>query len=606
MEVIRKNAADDFQKAVLEYNDQKKLMLKIVASDIAKAVLECENQMAAENETALMECRDEMEANQNVTAEDHEQALLECKTQIEAMQKEAEDKDKVLDKERSAMATRVANLEQILKKCNERIASLEQSLLQKNLINSQECQIQQIDQHHERTNVKDTQHTAAEAAGGSTVIEFDFLFQKKHQHILAAMLQRLTSQERQIFGFLQCFHRPLPNSHTQMAELQQILNSLTYGVEEFRANAFLRGVQSDLNLFKGWMSETGSVDRHWDLLYGLYRALRERFRVWWDLNEKEVTNSIGIVTNTSLNDRVVESAEKPNIESQNIELHQGNTDQTLPDAQELGIETLAKADGMTDAVSTDHALKQQVAQFQAFIETTRADKESERELPQSRHKPLQNKIQELQEGMMVSEVIASRSTAREKGDTAQLALSNAEEQLTEKDTCLKKVFEQKTHLSAEHTANIKGRDQFEAECLSKREESRILRASQPEDTNLRQALGKRRLCFEEREGEHCEQLQGPIRQSQIKQQENANIHVALDGESSDCARTLHTSAEEKHNLQVTLEAKMPELERSLTSCGVLTGKPRLEESQETAWPLAGQIWKSARAATNLLGRSKKA
>ncbi|KAI9095880.1 hypothetical protein DFS34DRAFT_686696 [Phlyctochytrium arcticum] len=520
IEVMRKNAVKDIEKAALDCKNQKELVRKIVASDITKAVLECKTQIAADNENSLMECRNQMEArqiqaaadhqkallecrnqmdiNQKKLAADHEQALLECKTQIEAMQEKAEDKDKVMETEQSAMVTHVANLEQTLKKCNERIESLEKTL-QKSAVNSRDCLSEQVHQEAERGIDKNTQQPV-EAVEGPTVIKFQSLFEKEHQHILAAMLQRLTATERQFFGFLQCYDRPISHSHTHMAELQQILNSLPYGVEEFRANAFLRCMQNDLSLYKGWMSETGSVDKHWNLLYGLYRTLRERFRVWWDLNGKDVTNSIGIVINTSLDDRVVKSAEKPNIESHTIDLHQGTPDQNISDAQEMRTETLTRDDGMTDAGSTGQDLKQQVAQLQAFIESTHREAESERDLEQSRHEQLQHMFEELKdEGSKSSQDSHLLATAQNEANVLRLILSDAKGQLEEKDARLKKVFEEKTHLLEEHAANIKVQNQLEAELVLERDRSRtlqtqldvktkLLSASQAENASLRQAL----------------------------------------------------------------------------------------------------------------------
>ncbi|KAI9095877.1 hypothetical protein DFS34DRAFT_686693 [Phlyctochytrium arcticum] len=468
MEVAQQKAAADIEKAVMECKNEKECVEKNVA-DPARALQECKKQMevmqeqaVANHEKALKEYKEQLELVQNNVAEniekaimeckkqmaaDHEEALFEFKTQMKAMQKEADDSNKgnqVIDTERSAMVARIAYLEQTLKKWGEREAKLEQSPPQKNAINRQECQTQQIDQHHDQKNMDDTKHLAA-TAEGPTVIEFDDLFQEEYQHILAIMLERLGPAERQFFGFLQCFHRPNLNSHTLLADLRQILNSLPYYAEESRVNAFLRGMQRDVEVCKDCMPENGAADIQWYWLVQAYHVIRARFREWWELNGKEVTDAIDIITKPSLDNGIVQSAKEPNIASPTTELHQENPRQTLPEAEKLGTETLSKDNEITEAGSTDNELKQQVAQLQAIFETTRE------QLAQSRHEEIQLKFTELKDdGTMVKENIRSLATTQDESSTLRLALPDAKEQLEEKDVCLRKVLDEKKQLSADH------------------------------------------------------------------------------------------------------------------------------------------------------------
>ncbi|KAI9095879.1 hypothetical protein DFS34DRAFT_686695 [Phlyctochytrium arcticum] len=425
--------------------------------------------------------------------------------------------------------------------------------------------------------MEDNQHPAA-VAKIPTFIEFDDLFQEEHQHILGAMLQRLGPAARQFFEFLQCYDRPNLNSHTLLADLRQILNSLPYDAEESRVNAFLRGMQRDVEVCKDCMPENGAADIQWYWLGQTYHVIRARFREWWELNGKEVTDAIDIITKASLDNGIVQSAKEPNIASPTTELHQEKPRQTLPEAQETRTETLTKDDGIKDAESADNDVKQYVARLQAVIQSTREEKESERALAQSRHEEIQHKFKELKDdGTMVKENIRSLVTTQDESITLRLALSDAKEHLEEKDACLMKVFEEKKQLSAEYT---KVRGQLEGEMVLVRAQlkalqnqldsiKRLLTASQVESTNLRQTLDQERLIHEKREREHDEQFQEQMREYVMNQTEDMDIRVQLDKQVSSLYRESCILRQEKHKLQVTLNAKMREFERTLKSRDVL-------------------------------------
>ncbi|KAI9095881.1 hypothetical protein DFS34DRAFT_651123 [Phlyctochytrium arcticum] len=350
-------------------------------------------------EQVLLECKNHMEVMQQIAAGDIEQILLESKNQMEVMQTNAASMlelplvenqmeavrkkamnsnkgNKVTDTERLAMVTRIAHLEKTLKKCNERIVSLEQSLRQKNAIHSQELRTQQIDQHVEQRNEQNTQHLAA-AAEGPTFIEFHSLFEQEHQDKLGVMLRRLSIRERQFFKFIRWYDcheihlAPMNLWSCRLREVGQIFSKTVLNIEESQsANAFLRGMESDLDLYKACMRWGVPLHTRWELLQKLHGAIKQRFAEWWELNGKRITDLINIITSTSLDGLAVHSAEQMCVNSQSTETHQGNPLQTFSDVQEMGTKTPTKDDGTTDPGFTDHDLRQQIAQL---FKTTREE-----------------------------------------------------------------------------------------------------------------------------------------------------------------------------------------------------------------------------------------
>ncbi|KAI9091458.1 hypothetical protein DFS34DRAFT_688599 [Phlyctochytrium arcticum] len=278
---VMQKRAEDQEKALLEWKNQMEDMRKDAAADVEKAVLKCRD-----HEKALLEGKNQLELGQKNAAADHE-ARMQYKTQMDAIHKTLADSNKVLETEQSLMATRVAYLEQTLTERDERIASLEQSW-RNHTMNSQTQQVNQLGI------VKEAQHLAT-VAKEPTAIEFHCLFEKEHQHILAAMLQKLTPTERQFCAFLQWYeyHKvqgTSPSARTDLlSESQEILGGIHGGEEVQCPNVLLRGMLNELDSYNRWMEQDGSVDRQWCYVQMLYCAIRQRFRDWWVLYGKEIT-----------------------------------------------------------------------------------------------------------------------------------------------------------------------------------------------------------------------------------------------------------------------------------------------------------------------------
>ncbi|KAI9091456.1 hypothetical protein DFS34DRAFT_325722 [Phlyctochytrium arcticum] len=127
----------------------------------------------------------------------------------------------------------------------------------------------------------------------------------------------------------------------------------------------------DLQGLRTFMREDHPLNMRQDVLRRFYEPIAQSFKEWWDVYRTEITGSMDTVPITSLDGRIVRSAEAPNVvASQTTELDEGNIPrQILPEGQKMGTEIFTRDE--TDAGSTDHELKKQVAQLHAVMEFSR-------------------------------------------------------------------------------------------------------------------------------------------------------------------------------------------------------------------------------------------
>ncbi|KAI9095885.1 hypothetical protein DFS34DRAFT_166055 [Phlyctochytrium arcticum] len=384
---------------------------------------------------------------------------------------------------------------------------------------SRENQSGQVDQNDERRSGASTQHSAT-VARKRFAFDLGQFFHKDNESLLTAIMARLDPLEKILFDFLRWYDSVIPHLQHNNLSREVLIQKMTMTIfphesveisrEYTDSSVTLHRACEHLAFCREWVMSNGRPESECLVALGVaYGMVEGYFRSWWERYRID-----GL----------------PDTLSNNMSARGWDTEpeDRIPDQ------------AMTHMKTVVQQLRQDISQLQDGMETKRKEKESERQLVQSLYKQIEQMEfdhEDLREEISDLEVTLEDRDEEihdlsEENERLEFDLTGVQELLAEKDSCLKKALEVKTQLSNEHSENVKGREQFDAELLLEREKSkklqneidRLLPIIQEDIIQVRQHLGLDISHFSQREREQSAE--------NAKARENVDAELLLEREKS--------------------------------------------------------------------------